>query len=737
MPHYRSGLAILYLRVRRYVTDFPAALDRELSAGAGLNWLFALFAMGIASCLALPRDPDPVALGAGFCLCAALALRAHFCGRRRTVQVALAAFLAGAVVAGLRAETVRPPVFSGYGARDLAGEVGAIRHTASGPYILLENAQVDGVTHDGLTLRLRPRGGPALDSFSGKMRVGDFVAMRGFLPPPRGPALPGGYDFRRADYFAGIAASGFAFGTIRIEPRSVHSADRFIARQINAVRRTIASRIVNTLGGNDASALVVALLTGQRGLLEPAAVDALRISGLAHILAISGLHMALFGGLVFGSVRAGLALIPGLALRWRIDRAACLAGCVACALYFLISGASLATQRAFIMIFLLFLARLCGRPALTIRNVSLAGIIILVLQPEALLNAGFQMSFAATFALVAIWRGFRDRRTQSRGGALQPGLPYRKSLARHVVLWASGLFVTSLIAGLATTPIAALHFERVAPLGLLTNVMAMPLFSLAVMPLGIVALLAMPFGLEFIALVPMGWCTQKILDMAGFVAVLTPHSGLIGAQSPLATCALASAAAMLVLMPRYYRRLALVPFAIAGLALAVFELPDLYIAENGKSLAFHNHAGQLRIVARRSSFAARAWLRAGGIDAAQFGARRATRDDGLWCDEAACIVEAWRRGEGDGDAPAPLLVSLVREPSAFVEDCAKADIVISALRAPQNCRPRLLLDRTALARHGAAALFFRLTRGQNWSITAEFANDAMRRWVIGPSHQGQ
>ena len=196
--------------------------------------------------------------------------------------------------------------------------------------------------------------------------------------------------------------------------------------------------------------------------------EALRRSGLAHILAISGLHMALVAGAVFWSVRAVLALFPAIALSRPIRKWAAVAALISGAFYLVLSGAGIATQRAFIMIAIVFIAIIAERPAVTLRSVALAAIVVMAVAPETVVGPSFQMSFAAVVALVATyeWHVKRDRHVARSDG-------FSRSAMRVVMLYFGGLLMTSLIAGLATAPFAAFHFNRVAPLGLVANLAAM------------------------------------------------------------------------------------------------------------------------------------------------------------------------------------------------------------------------------------------------------------------------
>ncbi len=240
----------------------------------------------------------------------------------------------------------------------------------------------------------------------------------------------------------------------------------------------------------------------------------MRASGLGHVLSISGLHMALVAGSVFWLIRALLALSPRLALTRPIKKWAAAGALAAATFYLTISGSNVATQRSYVMLAVILCAVMIDRRAITLRNVAIAALIVLILEPESLLTASFQMSFAATLALVAGYEALRDRadRTLSLANLADRGLAGRLWFSAH------GLFLTSLIAALATTPFAIYHFQRAAPLALLANLAAMPVVGLLVMPAALFAVILMPLGLESLALVPMSWGIDWFVRVGEVVA---------------------------------------------------------------------------------------------------------------------------------------------------------------------------------------------------------------------------
>ena len=170
------------------------------------------------------------------------------------------------------------------------------------------------------------------------------------------------------------------------------------------MREAIDQRIRAVLPG-DKGAIASALITGKRDAISTPVNDAMYISGIGHVLSISGYHMAVVAGMIFFALRALFALMPAFANRYPIKKWAALAALGAAAFYLLLSGAEVATQRSFIMIAIVLIGVMVDRPTLTLRTLTVAAFGVLLLAPEAVVHPSFQMSFAATLALVAGYQG--------------------------------------------------------------------------------------------------------------------------------------------------------------------------------------------------------------------------------------------------------------------------------------------------------------------------------------------
>jgi competence protein ComEC len=516
--------------------------------------------------------------------------------------------------------------------------------------------------------------------------VGTFIEAKARLSPPLQPLRPGGYDFARDLYFQRIGASGFVLGAIKpATPTAAPSLRLQAAAFIQGLRDGIDRRIRAVVPG-DSGAIASALITGKRDAISAPVNDAMYVSSLAHVLSISGYHMAVVAGVIFFALRALLALMPGLASRRPIKKWAALAALFGAAFYLVLSGAEVATQRSFIMVAIVLVGVMFDRPALTLRTLTIAALLVLLLAPESVVHPSFQMSFAATLALIAVYeRGL----SWAAGGA-------DTSAGARVASWGgraiANLVLASLVAGLATMPYAAYHFHRLAPYGVLANLLAMPIVSVWVMPMGILALIAMPFGFDGKLWPLMGTGVDWMITVALWVASLPGAVGRIAAfgTGPLL---LGTAALVLLCLLKTPLRWCGLPIGlVAGLWAASAPQPDVLLAGDGRAFAVRGADGRLAITRTGSdTFAARDWLAADGDGRA---VQSPALGEGIACDRAGCIGKL-----ADGQ-----IVALALAPEAFTEDCARAAAVLSLRDAPPHCAAKTVVDRTIWRQRGAIAL---------------------------------
>ncbi|MFC3117879.1 ComEC/Rec2 family competence protein [Jhaorihella thermophila] len=345
------------------------------------------------------------------------------------------------------------------------------------------------------------------------------------------------------------------------------------------------------------------MTTGDRSGIPREALDALRGSNLAHLLAISGLHMGLLAGFVFAAVRGCLAAIPPLALRLPLRKvAACVALLVAAA-YLALSGGNVATERAFVMTAVVLGAVLVDRRAFSLRAVAVAALIVLVLRPESLLGPGFQMSFAATTALVSVFGAIRDR-----GWTLGPRW-LRPALA---------VALSSAVAGLATAPFGAAHFNTLSRYGLPANLLTVPVMGAVVMPAAVLAACLAPFGLEILG--PAYHGRRARLDpRRGAVRLVAGRGAGACGRAPTAGSAAADPGRA-VRGPVAGARADCRARAGRGGGPAVAggaERPQVLVAESGGLVGVQTPGGRALSKARGAGFVARVWLENDGDGARQ------------------------------------------------------------------------------------------------------------------------
>ena len=660
-------------------------------------WLPVAFASGIGIYFGLRMEP-PWWLGlAGVAL--ALGLTAALRGARSAPALALlvAALAAGFCAAQLRTATVAAPVLAKrVGPVWISGQIEALEPRGRGARLTLSGLEIARLEPEETPRRVRIAVTAAADT----LRPGDWIRLRAVLRPPPGPSAPGAFDFARQAYFARLGAVGFAYGRARlIEPPATVAAEAVVfanplevwSRGLAGLRADLARRILAALPGRS-GAVAAALMTGERGAIPEADMAAMRDSGLAHLLAISGLHVGLVAGLLFLGLRLVMAAVPVLALNYPIKKWAALGAVAGAFAYLLLTGAPIPTQRAFLMAGLVFLAVLLDRSAFTMRLVAWAAFAVLSLAPESLLSASFQMSFAAVIALIAAYELLREGR-----GAWLAGRGATGPLGRGT-RYLGGVAATSLIAGLATAPFALYHFNRVAWFGLAANMIAVPLTALWIMPWALIAFCLMPLGLEHLALVPMGWGIEAMLAVAHEVAAWPGAVSLIPAMPETGLVLVALGGVWLCLWRRAWR-LAGVPVILAGLiSVALVRPPDLLVTGDGGLFGVRSPEGALMISsASRQRFSAGVWQRRLGEAEAQVWPRPGeTFGDWLACDRLGCIYKA--RGE---------VVALVRDSRALIDDCAVASLVVARVPVPRRaCRGLArVVDRFDLWRGGAHAIW--------------------------------
>lgn len=345
----------------------------EAQSGRAFLWAPVAFVLGVWVYFGLAKEPPWIVAAA---LAAATLILLIW--RHRGLVLLLAMLLAGFAMAKFRTEWVATPLLHATtGEVVIAAQVMDVNAQGKRLVLVVAPSAIEGLLPDEVPRRLR------LTAFQkqGTPRPGDQISAKVRLQPVAGPVIPGGFDYGRQLYFEGIGGSGRMTSpmTLSASPAGLRL---MLTGKLQDIRTMINARINAVLDG-DTAAIAEALIDGERGTISKDLNTSFQASGLAHVLSISGLHMSLVAGGVFWLVRALLALFPAAALRWPIKKFAAVAALAAGLFYMLLAGAEVATQRSYIMIAVVFFAVLVDRPALSLRNLAIAALVILLLQPEA------------------------------------------------------------------------------------------------------------------------------------------------------------------------------------------------------------------------------------------------------------------------------------------------------------------------------------------------------------------
>ncbi len=658
--------------LRRLADDFAGERERWAL------WLPVAIGAGVALYFALPTEPAPPAGGAALAVAAALLLLTRRRPALRLAALGCLAAVLGFTAAQLRTAIVSAPVLADKveGAR-IFGRVREVEYLPTGRRIRLDRVEIEGIEKPPAQVRLR------LGLDYPVLVPGDLVKMKATLGPPSRPVAPGSYDFRRDLFFDRIGGIGFGYGRIGVlpSPDGGSALMQRLRHVFAGLRAAIEARILAALPDPGIAGVAVAFVTGSQSAVPKDVLSAMRDSGLAHLLSVSGLHVGLAAGILFFLSRAALALIPAVALRWPIKKWAAGLALAGAIFYTLLAGASVPIVRACLMAAIALLAIIWDRQPISMRPVAWAASVVLLLWPESLIGPSFQLSFAAIVALTAVWEELAPRRRGERG-ILRRGF----SKTRDMVL-------TSLVASLATAAFAIYHFNRLTGYGVVANMLAIPLTGLWVMPFLILSLLLMPVGLGDLALQPAGWGIAAILWTARTVAGW-PGAVFVVLSMPPVGIALVSLGGLWLCL---WRR----PWRFAGLAViasgvATFWLdrpPDVLVSADGRLVAVAEADGSLRLSSQRANrFAAQEWLRRAGQDRPLAWTSAPGEPSRLDCDGADC------RYRIDGREAA-----IVRSPAGLEAACRRSDLVI-ALLPPGDCSAPMIGLRD-LARDGAYAIW--------------------------------
>ena len=674
-----------------------AALREEVAAQAvrWTLWTPAAFGGGCAVYFGLKAEPQAW-VGGMAALGGLMAVILAFRPQRTTPALIalslLAAALLGFADAKLATETARAPVLpDGLGVRRVTGRVVDIVEAAGGRLrLLIQPTAITDLPANRLPARLRLTLREAAD-----VEPGDAVAVQAILDPPPGPASPGGFDFARDAWFSRLGGVGLALTPPRPTALPPMGLGLRLQTGLNMLRWRLAERLARALGGGDPAGLAAAVATSHQAWLSEADAQDLRDSGLAHMLAIAGLHTAAVTGFVYAALRLLVAAWPWLALRLSGKKLAAAGGLVACGVYLALSGAHPPARRAAITAGVAFLAMLCGRRPISMRSLALAALTVLALQPVAVVQPGFQMSFSATAALVAMAEAW-----PRRAGRIEA--PWFIAWPQHLREWVVAMGAVSLVAGLATAPFALQHFNRMATYGLFANFAADLLASLVLMPALVICAVGAAIGL------PKAWLAapQAVVGGAagGILAIAHLFATLPGAvrtlpSAPQPALILAFSGIVFACLWRGRLRWVVAPLALAVLVWPRPAPPSVWIAADGDNAAVVEDGRAVVLKPQVRVFASDAWITREGLTR-PFDPQ--AEDMAFDCDRMGCSPKMGLRpavGAWWGRKAVP--------PDRLAELCRASEIVVVRGPPPAKaaCPDALMLTRDDFDRGGSAELY--------------------------------
>ncbi len=679
----RPAFAIRLGPVAARIDDFLLAERPQIPL-----WSPAAFGLGIVLYFMLPWAGQRLAAVAAAAAIAGLGLVSRGVVGRLLVWAGILGAL-GLGIAAWRSADVASPVLRDRFEGDVAGRVESVEVRSGRGQLRFILAPDDPGLPPHVRLSLKTSAVPA------GLAPGALVRLRAMLLPPQGPSFPGGYDFARTLWFAQVGATGYPLGdTVVTRPAPPPFG---IAGWLDDARARLTRRIEAQVPG-DAGAISAAFVTGDQGQISTDTNLAMRWSGMAHLLSISGVHIAIVVGGTMWLTRALLCLSPWIALRWPVKAIGAGAAALAGIAYTILAGAQVPTVRSCIGTVVVLLGVILGREALSLRLLAAGGFVIMAIRPEALLGPSFQLTFAAVTGLVALFNSRSGRwLTSPRQDA-----GWVSRTAQHL----AGLLVTGVIAEALLSATALFHFNTTGAYGVLANLVAIPWTSFVIMPLLVVALVLDPVGLA----TPVWWLLGKAMGaliwLADTVAAWPGSVIRLGLMPVAAYALLVGGGLWLFIWQTRPRWLGVVPIVVGATIALTARPPDLLVSADGHHVgvlldAYDEEGPRLALLREHAGdFLRDVW---GGVTASTADAAIADLPAG------DCTVDACVARVGTGPTALRLLATLSKDrigQPAFGPACAAADIVVSDRRLPDWCHPHWLkLDRTALGTTGAVAIW--------------------------------
>ncbi len=683
-------------------------------------WLPVFFACGIAIYFSLSFEP-PLILSIfawGFVLAIYLLVRPIKDKSISGYIIVSFMFLAVLIMSGFLAANARtniiatPVIEKKLAPVNVTGKIISIEKMEEGAGIrlVLSDLDIEKLAPDKIPRKIRLR----LRADNGDVKIGQRIKVLAALNAPSAPIIPDGFDFRRYLYFQGIGAVGFIYNA----PEIIEDIDSG-GMGVESLRHYIAKQITDNLTPEQAS-VALALVVGHKNALSGEDKQVLRDAGLAHMLAISGLHVGFVAGALFFFSRLFLSCFTNFALRYSIKNIAAVIAFGGAVFYMVLAGSTVPTQRAVLMIGIVFLAIIIDRSPISLRLVAFAALVVLIIAPESLLSASFHMSFAAVICLIYFYEITRKYWMKYNA---QSGW-YHK-----VLLYFIGVCMTTVIASIATAPFALYHFGQVSYLGSLANFVAVPLLAFMILPFALLSLIFMIFGIEYYSLQIVGLGIDYMLDIAYWAASLPNAIVRISAWEFGSFAMFVLSALFMILWKGWGKVLALPFMAWSVISAQNYVYPDILVASSHKLFAFKLENGDLYVSTRRSErFVRENWEKYYGLEVKSsklLPYKGGERDisDFYSCGEFGCRFEIKGRK-----------ISFIRHFYIQKQECSWADIIISTPPMKIDCNAGIVIDKFDSWKNGAYAVWInddgikiqnvaQKTSNRPWSIYS-FYNDS-------------
>ncbi len=665
-------------------------------------WWPICLGLGISIYFSLPHEPSLTILT----ICAALFLGATYkykqIGDSRFIFLFFVALiLLGMVVGVLRTHSVDAPVLEKeLRFTNVEGVIEKVEDRGTSKRILLRDVNVEGLQNSDtpkfiqLTMRQKQ-----------DLNRGQMISVLASIRPPSEPVMLRGFDFQRYFYFKQIGATGFTLSKFEIIGDGDPSKE-YIYDFLYSTASSMKDKVVRE--DSYANPIVKALLTGDRAMIDDYTWSHLKDSGLSHMLAISGLHVGLFSATVFFTIRLLLSFFPIFALRFQTKKIAAVAAFMAALFYTLLVGASVPTTRACLMTGMFFLAILMDRSPFSVHLLAFAAFLVMVLRPESLLSASFQMSFAAVMGLIIFYTSTRSFWVRH----------YANSNPLYKVwLYLLSICATTVIATIVTMPFTLYHFQHISVYGILGNLMAVPIMGFVVMPMAVFSYVMLPFDLTALPLAIMRWGVERIIDVSEFVGSLEGVSATMPTMPFYAFCLWVLGGLLFMSIRGYEKIFGVVLVGIAIVSITLASPADILVSDDGRLWAIHEAETTIVSDGRKGRFIKNTWLDyLGEHKEKPLTAPKSGCEGQLCCDTDMCFYDR-----------ADVKVSFLKEKYAAAQACNMSDLVIAPFSIKgRECGARDI-DWYSFKHDGAHAIW--IDKGGDYKIKTVADTRGDRPWV--------